>query len=371
MPALQHSRWLSRRKSSSLNKASLSSLDDGPVNTGGDQTQRVRRAGPNLDPLASDVRVRPAHSDSRTPTLMAGPRSQVRPGPLPPYHTDFWDPFHHWMVSTLGPTSSWNVTQLAELEHTAGGLIQRSYPHSSTHLKLLFAKLTAFCIIIDDSIDDPAFCGEIVHFSHRLYAGENRDAAEPDAGALSDEPEGAVGCLRPHDYAVDIFIDACLIEKDMNVTQGARNNNCEPQIMCSSEEDSVDGSRSYYSWDRFALKFPYHWRFKSGIGEGYAAGIFKATEEQNLLLKKYIKALPDLIFFTSVMNDLMSFYKEERAGETCNFVHPIRSGVTGCKVTCESPPGSEERVSGIDWWHTSGNLSADYTTVEQAARIQR
>jgi hypothetical protein len=83
---------------------------------------------------------------------------------------------------------------------------------------------------------------------------------------------------------------------------------------------------------------PDYLRCKSGIGEGYAAGIFKSTEEQNLPLKKYVKALPDLTFFTvrlvdltlgldlktgsqSVMNDLLSFYKEERAGETYNFVH--------------------------------------------------
>jgi hypothetical protein len=144
--------------------------------------------------------------------------------PLPPYHTDFWDPFHHWIVSTLGPTSSWNVAQLAELEHTAGGLIQRSYPHSSTHLKLLFAKLSAFVIIIDDSIDDAAFCGEMLYFSHRLYAGEMQRNPmlalyQMTLKELSDV-YGNDGILRGLTITPWIyFIDACLIEKDMKDTQ--------------------------------------------------------------------------------------------------------------------------------------------------------
>jgi hypothetical protein len=145
-------------------------------------------------------------------------------GPLPPYDTDFWAPFHRWIVSTLGPTASWNVRQLAELERTAGAIIERSYPHSSTYLKLLFAKLTAIVIIIDDSIDDPAFYGEIVHFSHRLYAGEMQQNPmlalyQMNLKELSDV-YGDDGILRGLTITPWIsFIDACLIEKDINVAQ--------------------------------------------------------------------------------------------------------------------------------------------------------
>jgi hypothetical protein len=84
-----------------------------------------------------------------------------------------------------------------------------------------------------------------------------------------------------------------------------------------------------------------HWlRSKSGIAEAYAAGIFKASKEQNFPLNKFIRVLPDLTFFIvsfhqvsvrcrvksnplpqEVINDLLSFHKEELAGETYNLIH--------------------------------------------------
>ncbi|KAF7336337.1 Terpenoid synthase [Mycena venus] len=91
---------------------------------------------------------------------------------FPPYDVDYWGPFHVWMLNTLGPTSSWTEKQLAELEHSAGGVIERSYPHASTQVKLLFAKLTAIAILIDDSIEDEVVYEQIVQFSQRLYRGE-------------------------------------------------------------------------------------------------------------------------------------------------------------------------------------------------------
>ncbi|KAF8203423.1 hypothetical protein K438DRAFT_1964908 [Mycena galopus ATCC 62051] len=75
--------------------------------------------------------------------------------PFPPYQANYWVPFHEWVLNTLGPSSSWEAKKLAEVEHAAGGISERAYPYASIPLKLVFAKLTATAIIIDDSIEDP------------------------------------------------------------------------------------------------------------------------------------------------------------------------------------------------------------------------
>jgi hypothetical protein len=140
--------------------------------------------------------------------------------PFPSYDADYWGPFHFWMLNTLGPTSSWTAKQLAELEHSAGGVIERSYPHASTQLKLLFAKLTAIAILIDDSIEDEVVHEQIVQFSQRLYRGEAQQNGmlalyHATIQELS-EMYGNDSVLRGLAIVPWInYIDACLMEKQI------------------------------------------------------------------------------------------------------------------------------------------------------------
>ncbi|KAF7368173.1 Terpenoid synthase [Mycena venus] len=229
--------------------------------------------------------------------------------PFPPYDADYWGPFHVWILNTLGPTSSWTMKQLAELEHAAGGVIERSYPHASAQLKFLFAKLTAIAILIDDSIEDEVVHEQIMQFSQRLYRGEAQQNGmlalyHATIQELS-EMYGNDSVLRGLAIVPWInYIDACLMEK---------------QIL-SAELFNVQPDRSAHV-ESLAPKFPYYLRSKSGIAEAYAAGIFKAAKEQTLPLTRYIKTIPDLTFYIEVMNDLLSFHKEEIDGETYNFIH--------------------------------------------------
>jgi hypothetical protein len=77
---------------------------------------------------------------------------EYRYEPPPSHDANYWDLFHQWILYTLGPTSSCSEKRLDELEHAAGSTSKRAYPYASTELQLLFAKVTALGLLIDDSI---------------------------------------------------------------------------------------------------------------------------------------------------------------------------------------------------------------------------
>ncbi|KAJ7708635.1 terpenoid synthase [Mycena metata] len=222
-----------------------------------------------------------------------------RDEPFPAYDSSYWGPFHSWMLEELGPTSTWSLKQLNELEHAAGGVIERSYPCASVELKLLYAKLTAIAILIDDSLEDEAVHADILQFSHRLYLGHSQENGmlalyHENMKELSDV-YGDDAVLRGLAIVPWInYIDACLLEK----------------VLFTTQLDYISAIKPH----------PHYLRSKSGIAEAYAAGIFKATTEQSIPLRRYIRILPDLTFFIEVINDILSFYKEELAGETYNLI---------------------------------------------------
>ncbi|KAJ7120921.1 isoprenoid synthase domain-containing protein [Mycena epipterygia] len=231
---------------------------------------------------------------------------EYRYEPPPSHDANYWDIFHQWVLYTLGPTTSCSEERLAELEHAAGSISKRTYPYASTELQLLFAKITVLGLLIDDSVQDEAVCAEIAQFSHKLFLGEpqgNRmlalfHATLKELSSVYENNE----VLR--DMAVIpwiAFLDGCLMEREMFMSQR-------------------EAPKATYL-EGLAPTFPRYVRVKGGASESYVAGIFKATKEQNLPFSKYIKAVPDAIFISDVMNDILSFHKEELAGETYNFIH--------------------------------------------------
>ncbi|KIK80104.1 hypothetical protein PAXRUDRAFT_159569 [Paxillus rubicundulus Ve08.2h10] len=65
-----------------------------------------------------------------------------------------------------------------------------------------------------------------------------------------------------------------------------------------------------------AEQYPSYLRSMSGIGGAYAIMAFPP----DIPLEEYIQALPEIDFFISIGNDLLSFYKEELAGERTNYI---------------------------------------------------
>ncbi|KAJ6570879.1 isoprenoid synthase domain-containing protein [Mycena vulgaris] len=245
-----------------------------------------------------------------------------RSGPHPPYDPNYWGPFHDWIMLTLGPTSSWSVAQLAELEQSAGTVIERAYPYACIEMKLLFAKLTALAILIDDSIEDTTVYAEILQFSHRVYLGQDQ---QNEMLALYHANMKELSEFYGNDVVLRglaitpwmTYIDACVMEQNILRSREHANHS---RLSSIPSHDYLN-AKPQSMLEGLALKFPHYLRSKSGIAEAYAAGIFKATRGQSPPLMKYIKVLPDLTFFIEVINDILSFHKEELAGETYNLIH--------------------------------------------------
>jgi hypothetical protein len=149
---------------------------------------------------------------------------EYRYEPPPSHDANYWDLFHQWILYTLGPTSACGEKRLAELEHAAGSISKRAYPYASTELQLLYAKVTALGLLIDDSIQDEAVCAEIVQFSHKLFLGESQGnrmlalfhATLKELSYVYENNE----VLR--DMAVVpwiAFINGCLMERQMFISQ--------------------------------------------------------------------------------------------------------------------------------------------------------
>ncbi|KAJ7748359.1 terpenoid synthase [Mycena metata] len=265
-----------------------------------------------------------------------------RDEPFPAYDSNYWGLFHSWMLEELGPTSTWSLKQLSELEHAAGGIVERAYPCASLQLKLLYAKLTAIAILIDDSLEDEAVHAEILQFSHRLYLGHGQENGmlalyHENMKELSDAfADDAV--LRGLAIVPWInYIDACLLEKVLFTTQVRLDTCFNFELDSSAISHSARDSPPFADADALAPN-PHYLRSKSGVAEAYAAGIFKASKEQNIPLTRYIRVLPDLTFFIEVINDILSFYKEELAGETYNLI----------QLRTRSLSSSGARGSGVD-----------------------
>ncbi|KAF7328109.1 Terpenoid synthase [Mycena sanguinolenta] len=165
--------------------------------------------------------------------------------PFPPYDADFWGSFHVWISNTLGPASSWGPKKLAEVEHSAGSIAERAYPHASTVLKLLFAKLTAMGIVIDDSIEDEAVYKHLVQFSVKLYRGEAQQNGllalyHATLKELS-EVYGEDSVLRGLAVVPWInYIDACLMEKEIFGAERQRSKIVDPvQLRKFENEDAL------------------------------------------------------------------------------------------------------------------------------------
>ncbi|KAF9465969.1 isoprenoid synthase domain-containing protein [Collybia nuda] len=67
------------------------------------------------------------------------------------------------------------------------------------------------------------------------------------------------------------------------------------------------------------LRFPLFVRDRTGVSTSFALMLFPFSKK--ILVTGYIQALPDMIFWVSLSNDLLSFHKEELAGDTNNYVH--------------------------------------------------
>ncbi|KZT00027.1 terpenoid synthase [Laetiporus sulphureus 93-53] len=80
---------------------------------------------------------------------------------------------------------------------------------------------------------------------------------------------------------------------------------------------------------RDALQFVEYKRSMSATTEAYACFIWEKSRFPDA--KVFMQAIPDVMLYVSYVNDILSFYKEELAGETDTYIHE-RASVTGKSV---------------------------------------
>ncbi|KAJ7439818.1 isoprenoid synthase domain-containing protein [Mycena galericulata] len=84
------------------------------------------------------------------------------------------------------------------------------------------------------------------------------------------------------------------------------------------EVHEMDVRPTASSWPKFL-------RAKSGMAPGFSCAAFPKQSHPDI--SAYIQILPDIDEYLCLVNDLLSFYKEELAGETMTYVH-VRSKTT-------------------------------------------
>ncbi|KZT12294.1 terpenoid synthase [Laetiporus sulphureus 93-53] len=98
---------------------------------------------------------------------------------------------------------------------------------------------------------------------------------------------------------------------------------------CILEQNAVKGAVV----DSDALPFITYRRNMSGLAEAFAYFIWEEAEFPDDV-DKYMQAIPDICWYQNHVNDVLSFYKEELAGETGNYMSD-RAIATG-KTTLET-----------------------------------
>lgn len=94
-----------------------------------------------------------------------------------------------------------------------------------------------------------------------------------------------------------------------------------------------------------APEFPEYVRLKSGAPAQYAYWLFHHPSRPDIT--PYAQTIPDFLAVINRVNDILSFYKEELAGEDDNFVH-MRAKITGKGVIAALNEICEETLLLID-----------------------
>ncbi|KAK7428159.1 hypothetical protein QQZ08_005399 [Neonectria magnoliae] len=98
---------------------------------------------------------------------------------------------------------------------------------------------------------------------------------------------------------------------------------------------------------RQAPNFPDWLRFKTGLSPMYALLALARASDPKLPtggFEKYIQTIPDVIVFTNIVNDVISFYKELLAGEKGNYID-MRAHKDGVDVVTALQTLAEEGLA--------------------------
>ncbi|KAK7057910.1 terpene synthase [Favolaschia claudopus] len=188
--------------------------------------------------------------------------------------------------------SSQDFAVLAVTTKKAVSTVQYFYPRHSFEVKFVFGLYTWFFFYIDDNAD----WLPLEDYQRRHLVGES----ETDPGLRQfDKVMG-----RLYDHFDQLCTNTMVCAAFEFVTANAleiKKEICEMKVQPT------------------ALRWPTFLRARSGMAQAFACAIFPKHTHTNVAA--YIQVLPDIDRYMCLVNDILSFYKEELAGETTNYVH--------------------------------------------------
>ncbi|KAI0643152.1 isoprenoid synthase domain-containing protein [Trametes meyenii] len=169
---------------------------------------------------------------------------------------------------------------------------ETAYGHVPLEHRRYVALYTLCLLHIDDiGVNDP---NSSMYFGRRFIRGEPQpnDALESLVGLLKRAYE-----LWPQ-YGADSIVTGTLESVTANHAE------------CVTNDMAVNPS---------ATRYPTYFRLKTGISAPFTHFIFASATEESLAT--YLQIVPEIEYWMCVVNDIMSFYKEELVGEMNNYVH--------------------------------------------------
>lgn len=238
---------------------------------------------------------------------------------------------------------------LRALIRPSGAMGAMAYPDHDYPVQLLIAKLTLFVLYVDDKssfpkCSSPSSLQPFLEFQHRFTHSSPQSHMEPVlehfAGALRDiykywDTVSANASVT----AILEFMNGCCIE---NLTEGAQGDtegggNLDKEDKKQGQIDRGDGAKRVIGGMKIntnALDYPDFLRSKTGATQAFAFFVFARSQSLSSSassgypnLKGFIQAIPSMTKWANLTNDILSFHKEELAGETANFVH-LKAKVT-------------------------------------------
>ncbi|KAG8162459.1 hypothetical protein KVR01_008224 [Diaporthe batatas] len=177
------------------------------------------------------------------------------------------------------------------------------YPSHPPEVQLHIGVFTWLGFLIDDT--NRRIASDLTHFQARFYTGQPQPSLllEHFARTLRNT------YLYYDPVIANTIVLSALAFVNANLLETRR------------EFQELVPSQAAASW-------PYYFRNTEGLPDTYSGFIFPRALYPDI--GSFIQAIPDMGRFINLTNDILSFYKEEVAGETKNYVNS--------KAKCENKP---------------------------------
>ncbi|KAG6844325.1 hypothetical protein H0H87_007731 [Tephrocybe sp. NHM501043] len=192
--------------------------------------------------------------------------------------------------------------RLENMIHLAASLIELAFNRCTLEEKKTIALFNLYIIYIDDAVlKDARPC---TLFQSRFVQGLPQ--LDPVLDAFADVLHTLSETYPPLQANLILssafeFVSASCIEPQLALARG------------------IPSSKASRTSDMAATRFPLFLRERTGLGLPGALMLFSPSQPTDFV--DLFKALGDMTFWTAAVNDLLSFFKEELAGETSTYIH--------------------------------------------------